>query len=202
MNKGMALIVSGPSGSGKDTILDAVFAKVPDIKFSISCTTREKRPEDFKKNKYSFVSKDTFLDMIKNDELLEYNLYVNNYYGTPRKLIDEAVSAGEDIIIEVDVNGAANIRSKLPQAVSIFIMPPSFEILKARLSKRGDVAPELVEKRLREALSEITRACEYDYIVVNDKLDDAVNDFLSIINAERQKAYKKTDLVNEVLSKC
>ena len=202
MSKGTVLIVSGPSGSGKDTILKKVFEAVPDIKFSISSITRAMRAGEVEGDKYNFISVDTFLNMLQNDELLEFNKYLDNYYGTPRKPVEEVMNNGGEIIIEVDVNGAAQIREKLPKAVSIFIMPPSFEVLKGRLSGRGTESGELVQKRLDEALNEISRASEYDYIVVNDDLSEAVDDFVSIIKSERNKTTKKIHLVNEVLSKC
>lgn len=202
MSKGTVLIVSGPSGSGKDTILKKVFEVVPDIKFSISSITRAMRAGEVEGDKYNFISVDTFLNMLQNDELLEFNKYLDNYYGTPRKPVEEVMNNGGEIIIEVDVNGAAQIREKLPKAVSIFIMPPSFEVLKGRLAGRGTESGELVQKRLDEALNEISRASEYDYIVVNDDLSEAVDDFVSIIKSERNKTNKKIHLVNEVLSKC
>lgn len=202
MSKGTVLIVSGPSGSGKDTILKEVFKALPDIKFSISSITRAMREGEVEGEKYNFISRESFLDLIKNDMLLEYNMYLENYYGTPRKPVDEVLANGGEMIIEVDVNGAKSIREKLPEAVSVFIMPPSFEVLKARLSGRGTESEEIVEKRLKEAMSEISRASEYDYIVVNDDLSDAVDDLVSIIKSERHKTNKNIHLVNEVLLKC
>lgn len=202
MSKGTVLIVSGPSGSGKDTILKEVFKKLPDIKFSISSITRPMREGEVEGEKYHFISRDEFLSLIENDMLLEYNMYLENYYGTPRQPVDTVLAEGGEIIIEVDVNGAASIREKLPEAVSVFIMPPSFEVLKKRLSGRGTESSELVEKRMKEALGEISRATEYDYIVVNDDLSAAVDDFVSIIKSERHKTNKNINLVNEVLLKC
>ncbi len=140
--------------------------------------------------KYNFISRSEFESMIKNDQLLEYNVYVGNYYGTPKKPVLEAAEKGEDIIIEVDVNGAKSIREKLPQAISIFIMPPSFEELENRLSGRGTETKEVIAERMNSALSEINRAEEYDYNVVNDDIDIAVKDLMQIISAQRQM--KKT----------
>ena len=202
MSKGTVLIVSGPSGSGKDTILKEVFKEIPEIKFSISSITRNMRDGEVEGEKYNFVSVEKFLDMIKNDDLLEYNKYLDNYYGTPRKPVEEVLNNGGEIIIEVDVNGAASIREKLPEAVSVFIMPPSFNVLKNRLSGRGTESEELVNKRLNEALNEISRASEYDYVVVNDALSEAVSDLVAIIKSERYRINKKLNIINEVLSKC
>ena len=140
--------------------------------------------------------------MIKNDELLEHNIFVGNYYGTPRKPVEKAVNEGKDIIIEVDVNGAAQIRQKLPEAVSIFIMPPSFAELKRRLVGRGTESEELIEKRLDSALGEIKRAAEYDYIIVNDSITAAADDIMSVILSSSFKTDRQKNIIDEVLSKC
>ncbi len=202
MNKGSALIISGPSGSGKDTILKKVFEQMPELKFSISTITRDMRPGEIEGEKYNFISREEFEDRLSRNMFLEHNVFVGNYYGTPREPVEYVLENGGEIIIEVDVNGAANIRKNLEDAVSIFVMPPSFEVLKARLSGRGTDSAEMVNKRLTEALAEIARATEYDYIVVNDQLDEAVNDVITIIKNLRLKTEKQKYLINEVLSKC
>ncbi len=202
MSNGRLLIVSGPSGSGKDTILKKVFERVPEIKFSISSITRPMRPGEVEGEKYNFVSREYFEKMIKNDLLLEYNNYVGNYYGTPRGPVDEVIKNGGEIIIEVDVNGARNIKNKVADAVSIFIMPPSFEVLKARLTGRGTDDEEVIKQRLDAALAEIACAEQYDYIVVNDDLEEAVEDFITIIKTDRLSVSRQKYLINEVLQKC
>lgn len=199
MNKGNIYVVSAPSGTGKDTLLELVFGKHPEIAFSVSTITREKRKGSNDEQKYHFISVEEFKTMLKNDEFLEYNEFVGNYYGTPKKPVFDCVESGKDIILEVDVNGAAQIRKKVPEAISIFIMPPSYEALKKRLSSRGTDSPEVIEKRLKVALSEMERADEYDYIVVNDDLDIAVEDFLSVILSHRLETPKQKHLINEVL---
>lgn len=199
MSKGSVVIISGPSGSGKDTILRLLLKKNPEIRFSISSTTRPMREEDKVEKKYDFLSVAEFETMIENDQLLEYNRYVDNYYGTPRKPVEDAVNDGKDIIIEVDVNGAANIRKKLPDAISIFIMPPSFEELERRLMGRGTDSKEVIAARLETALKEINRAPEYDYIVVNGDIDTAVDDVLAIITADGLKLNKQKYIIDEVL---
>ena len=202
MNKGGVFIISGPSGSGKDTVLAELFRNKPDLLFSISSITRPMRQGEKEGEKYNFISKEKFLYMIENDMLLEHNVFVENYYGTPREPVENAVKEGKDIIIEVDVNGAAQIREKLPEAVSIFIMPPSFDELKRRLKGRGTESDELIEKRLNSALGEIKRAAEYDYIIVNDNITAAADNILSVILSSSFKTDRQKNIIDEVLSKC
>ena len=199
MNKGGVFIVSGPSGSGKDTLLVELFKKCPEIGFSISSITRDMRVGEKQGEKYNFISREEFERMIAEDELLEYNVFVGNYYGTPKAPVIEATESGKDFIIEVDVNGAAQIRTKLPEAKSIFIMPPSFEELKRRLSGRGTESEEVIEARMKSALGEIKRATEYDYIVVNDNLATAVDDIFSVISSNRLILENQKHIINEVL---
>lgn len=202
MNKGGVFIISGPSGSGKDTVLTELFRNRPDLLFSISSVTRPMRQGEKEGEKYNFISREKFEYMIENDMLLEHNVFVGNYYGTPREPVERAVAEGKDIIIEVDVNGAAQIRQKLPEAVSIFIMPPSFHELKRRLRGRGTESEELIEKRLNSALGEIKRASEYDYIIVNDNITAAADDILSVILSSSFKTDRQKNIIDEVLSKC
>jgi guanylate kinase len=199
MNKGGIFLISGPSGSGKDTLLVELFKKRPEIKFSISSITRAMREGEVEGIKYNFITREAFEDMLKNDMLLEYNIYAGNYYGTPKMPVIDAIDDGKDIIIEVDVNGASKIREKLPQAVSIFIMPPSYEVLRNRLSGRGTETQEVIDKRMEIALLEIARANEYDYIVVNDDLSTAVDDLISIITNSRLLLNRQKHIISEVL---
>ncbi len=198
-NKGSLIIISGPSGSGKDTVLKEVFKKMPELKFSISSITREMRAGEVQGEKYNFISRESFEEMINNDMLLEYNVYCNNYYGTPAKPVNEAIQNGDDIILEVDVNGAANVRKKCPDNFSIFIAPPSFKVLESRLKKRGTDSEEVIAERMSEAVNETKRANEYDYIVVNDDLDTVVDDVCDIIRAERHKSARCEKLINNLL---
>ncbi len=199
MNKGGVFIIAGPSGSGKDTILKELFKKCPDIKFSISSITRPMRVGEIEGEKYNFITREKFEEMLKNDELLEYNVYVGNYYGTPKTPVLSAVEGGYDIIIEVDVNGAKSIREKLPEAVSIFIMPPSYAELRRRLSGRGTESEEVIEQRMHESLSEISRAAEFDYIVVNDDIEKAVDDIIEVISCSRLSFKRQKFLIDGVL---
>lgn len=200
MNKGRLFIISGPSGSGKDTVLKELFVRFPEIKFSISCVTRDMRAGEKQGEKYHFISHEEFKEMIANDRLLEHNFYVDNYYGTPREPVEKCIAAGENIFVEIDVNGAAQIRKKVPEAVSVFIMPPSVSVLRERLTKRGTETPEQIEKRLRDAIGEIKRAGEYDYIVINDDLQKAVDDISAVIASDRFRPDRDSGLIDRVLN--
>ena len=199
MNKGNLIIISGPSGSGKDEVLKRLFKKKSDIGFSISSVTRNMREGEVEGEKYNFISVEKFKSMIDNDEFMEYNEYCGNFYGTPKTPVIKSIENGVDIVLEVDVNGAENIRKNFKDAVSVFIIPPSFCELKRRLVGRGTESAEVIEKRLSEAIGEISRANEYDYIVVNDKIDEAVDNIITIINSERFKYKNQEKILNEVL---
>ncbi len=202
MSKGKLFIISGPSGSGKDTVLANLFEKHPEIKLSISSITRPMRIGEVEGQKYHFISREEFESMIENDQLLEHNVFVGNYYGTPKQPVIDCINSGHDMILEIDVNGAKQIREKMPDAVSIFIMPPSYRELERRLIGRGTDAMEIIEKRLSSALGEIARAEEYDYVVTNDVVDKCVDDILHIILAQRLTSARQTNLIEEVLNKC
>lgn len=199
MTKGQLFIVSGPSGSGKDTVLGELFKLHPEIKLSISTVTRAMRPGEAEGQKYHYITREEFLSGLEKGEFLEHNEYMGNFYGTPRGPVDECVKNGTDIILEIDVNGAANVKKQMPEAVSVFIMPPSFAELKRRLSGRGTEGEEVVKGRLTAAVTEIGRAGEYDYIVVNGDLDKAVSELSSIIIGERSRCDRKKYLIEEVL---
>ncbi len=200
MSKGGVFVVAGPSGSGKDTLFKELFKRKPEIKFSISSITRPMRVGEIEGEKYNFITREKFLSMLENDELLEYNEYIGNYYGTPKAPVIAAIENGQDILIEVDVNGAKAICEKLPEAVTVFIMPPSYQELKRRLSGRGTETQELIDKRMKEALNEIARAAEFDYIVVNDDIQTAVDDIIEVISSSRLTLKRQKNLIDGVLS--
>ena len=200
MSKGGVFVVAGPSGSGKDTLFKELFKRKPEIKFSISSITRPMRVGEVEGEKYNFITREKFLSMLENNELLEYNEYIGNFYGTPKAPVIAAIENGDDILIEVDVNGAKEICEKLPEAITVFIMPPSYKELKRRLSGRGTETQELIEKRLKEALNEIARATEFDYIVVNDNIETAVDDIIEVISSSRLMQKRQKNLIDGVLS--
>ncbi|MBQ3550181.1 MAG: guanylate kinase [Clostridia bacterium] len=195
MNKGSLIIISGPSGSGKDTVLKKLFKKMPEIEFSISSVSRAMREGEIQGEKYNFITRAEFEKMIADDALLEYNVYCDNYYGTPKAPVERCIASGGEIILEVDVNGAANVRKNCPDNFSVFIAPPSFEVLRNRLINRGTETDEVIEKRLAQAKNELDRAKEYDYIVVNDDLDVAVDELKNIILSERHKIDRNSDIL-------
>lgn len=200
MTKGRLFIVSGPSGSGKDTILAEVIKERPDIKISVSCVTRAMRDGEVDGVDYTFISREKFLQMLENGQLLESNEFVGNFYGTPKAPVDAAIAEGRDFILKIDVNGAENVKKIIPDAVTVFIMPPSMEILKKRLSRRGTETDDALQGRLQVAIDEMKRAKNYDYIVINDHLEEAVNDLLFVINGDRLRTDRNIDFVNEVIN--
>jgi len=197
--KGLLIILSGPSGSGKDTVLNELSKQDDDIKISISLTTRPKRDWEIDGIHYYFVTEKYFLRKIECNQILEYAVYNGNYYGTPKSIIDQWLENGETVILKIEVQGAQKIREIYPDAVSIFLMPPSMTILKERLFKRESENIDEIQRRLAIAVDEIKRATEYDYIVVNDLLDYAVSDIRAIIRAERQNSLRLKYLINEVI---
>ena len=202
MNKGRLIIISGPSGSGKDTVMQKVLKKHPEIRFSISSITRDMREGEVQDEKYHFISREEFETAIRSGEMLEYNVYLNNYYGTPKKPVDDAISDGAEIIVEVDINGANNIKKQYPEALGIFVIPPTYEALRTRLTGRGTESAEQIHGRLKIAVSEIEEASKldlYDYILINDDLDVAVEELISIIVTDRSKKERKINILNEVL---
>ncbi len=184
MSKGKLFIFSGPSGIGKDTVLKEIVNSCDDIKLSISSITRNMREGEVEGEKYHFISKEEFQELIKNDELLEYNEYVGNFYGTPKAPVLKWLDEGFNVILEIDVNGAFKVKEKMPEAIMVFMLPTSFDVLRHRLEKRGTENEEVIQKRLKQAAKEISFAKEYDYLFFNDVLEEAVSDFKSIIRVQ------------------
>ncbi len=198
MNKGLLIVVSAPSGCGKGTILAEVL-KNEEYYYSVSATTRAPRPGEIDGVNYHFLSREKFEELIHNDGMLEYAEYCGNYYGTPKEKVFEKIDEGKNVILEIEVQGAMQIKKKCPQAVFVFIAPPSVGELRRRLKKRGTETDEVIEKRVSEAAHEISFASEYDYIVVNGELDDAIRDFETVIRAHKLKSENQKKLIDEVL---
>ncbi len=194
MSEGLVIVVSAPSGGGKGTILKELFKRNSNIKFSVSATTRNPRPGEIDGENYYFIDKNHFEELISEGKMLEHAEYCGNYYGTPKEPIEKAVKDGFDIVLEIEVQGGAQIKKKIPDCVSVFITPPSMEILEKRLRNRGTETDEVIKNRLNTALVEIPHAEDYDYIVVNDELEKAVDELESIIKAEKLKYTRNKDL--------
>ncbi|MBR3788388.1 MAG: guanylate kinase [Clostridia bacterium] len=181
--KGTLILFSGPSGVGKDTVLEVVLNKNKDLQKSISLTTREIRENEIDGKDYYFISQSAFEDMVKNNEVLEFAQYGKNFYGTPKAPIDKWLNEGKTIILKIEVQGAKKIKELYPDAVGIFIMPPSMDELEKRLRIRGTETEDDIKRRLDIAKSEIEKSADYDYLVVNDEIDTASNNVLNIVKA-------------------
>ncbi|MHA6251350.1 guanylate kinase [Oceanobacillus sp. CAU 1775] len=194
---GILFILSGPSGVGKGTVRQKLFEEQTDLQYSISMTTRDMRPGEQEGVDYFYRSTNEFEEMIKNNQFIEYARYVNNYYGTPKQYVEETLAKGKDVFLEIEVQGALQVKNNFPQGVFIFLFPPSLDELKNRIVGRGTETEELVINRLKEARKEIEMMHAYDYVVVNDDVSKAVERVKSIITSEHlkrervEKQYKK-----------
>lgn len=184
--RGMLIVLSGPSGVGKGTVRKALFSQPGnDFQYSVSMTTRQPRPGEVNGKDYFFVSKEEFEQHIREGQMLEYAKYVDNYYGTPLKYINGTLDEGKDVFLEIEVNGAMQVRSKCPDGVFIFLTPPDLMELRQRLIHRGTDSMEVINKRIHKAFGEIQMMQNYDYAVVNDQVDNAVTKIKDIIRSER-----------------
>lgn len=184
---GKLIVISGASGVGKSTVLKEVMTRLPNLHFSVSATTRPQRPGEADGVNYFFVNHEQFRNMIDNQELLEYAEYVGNFYGTPEAPVNKALKDGTDILLDIEIQGALNVKKRRSDSILIYMMAPSFAELERRLSGRGDTAPEIVAERLAHAKWEFQYASHYDYLVINDQVEHAVNEIISIITAEKCK---------------
>ncbi len=190
------LVVSAPSGAGKTTLCQKLLAADPEISFSVSYTTRKPRPHEKNGVDYFFVDRDTFEKMIEKEAFLEWAKVYDHYYGTAKAQVEEAISQGRDILLDIDVQGAFQVREKLGQdAVLVFILPPSLAELERRLRSRGTEDEKTIKRRLSFARQEIARAKEFDYLVCNQELARAFDELWSILKAERQRSFRRQDLL-------
>ena len=187
-DKGRLIVISGPSGAGKSTVVFKAIEGRDDMCFSTSVTTRKPRPNEVDGREYFFVDLDRFKEMVDNDELLEHAEYVANSYGTPRAYVEKQLDAGMNVLLDIEVQGARQINESMPDAVKIFIIPPSLEELRRRLEGRGTDTARAIEARLIRASQEYAEADFYDYILVNDDADRAARELSAIIIAERCRA--------------
>lgn len=196
--KGQLIVLSGPSGVGKSTVISELLGERDDMYFSVSFTTRQPRVGEADGVNYHFVTRAQFERMIADDELLEYAEYVNHYYGTSLKVIEEKLAAGIDVLLDIEVQGAAKVRAKCPDAVLIFIIPPSFEELSRRLHRRNTDGEEVIAGRLKKAREEYKEIPQYDYLVVNDKVSAAAAEITAILTAESCRTGNRLHLVEDV----
>ena len=196
MHRGKTFIISGPSGVGKSTVLKALLEKRPNVYFSVSATTRDPRPGELDGIHYHFMDVDSFRKWIAMDQFLEYAEYVGNFYGTPKQFVDAAMNKGQDVILDIEVQGAIQVTSKRPDTVRIFIAPPSWSELERRLTERGTDSADKIQKRLLRAKVEFQTAHTYDYFVINDTVEHAVNELNAIMTAEHCKPRERMEIIS------
>ena len=196
MKKGKTFIISGPSGVGKSTVLSALLERRPNVYFSVSATTRDPRPGELDGIHYHFMDVDSFRKWIAMDQFLEYAEYVGNFYGTPKRFVDEAMEQGKDVILDIEVQVAIQVTSKRPETVRIFIAPPSWAELERRLTERGTDSKDKIQKRLLRAKVEFQTAHTYDYFVINDTVENAVRELDAIMTAEHCKPKERMEIIN------
>ena len=200
--KGKLFAISGPSGVGKNSVLNRVMQLRDRVQYSVSATSRPMRPGEIDGKSYYFVTREQFEQMIAAGELLEHAEYVGNCYGTPKSYVERRcaeLAAGTDVVMDVDVVGALNIKKRLPEAVLVFMAAPSMAEIRRRLASRGDVSPELMEKRMDRAKWEYSQAGQYDYLVVNDTVEHAAQELLAIMTAEKCKMMDRIHCIKEEL---
>ena len=193
MARGLLIVVSGASGTGKGTVCKKILNDLPAVAYSISATTREPRPGETDGKEYYFLGRDEFKNWIADGKFLEYAQVYGNFYGTPLNKIEERLNRGEDILLEIDVQGALNVKKKCPEGIFIFLLPPSLDELKRRIEGRGTETPASLERRLKNAVAEIKIGLEYDYVVVNDTIENAAEKIKAILTAERCKVSRNAD---------
>ncbi len=201
MNRGNLFVVSGPSGAGKGTVCKALLEKRTDVVMSVSATSRAPRPGEQDGVHYFFISEQQFRERIDAGQMLEHAVFCGNYYGTPKAYVDEMLDKGVNVILEIEVQGAMQVRAKHPEGVYIFVLPPSMHELRERLIGRGTEPADVVEERLRTAAWEFGHIQKYNYILLNDDIEKAVERFSAIIDAERCRTERNIEFIKEVCEK-
>jgi len=188
MKSGLLVVVSGPAGVGKGTVVSRAREKNDDIVYSVSATSRKPRPGEIDGVNYYFVSRERFREMIRKKELLEWVEYCGNFYGTPKAYVEDQLKKGHIVLLEIEVMGAGNIKKQYPECVSIFIAPPDLDELKKRITSRGTEPPDVIEERMHKAEKEMEHMSEYDYVVINDTVENASDKLLEILKIELEAA--------------
>ena len=196
--RGILIVVSGFAGSGKGTLMKELLNQYDNYALSISATTRKPRGQEVDGKEYFFKSVEEFEKMIAQEDLIEYANYVGNYYGTPKAYVEEQLAAGKDVILEIEIQGALKVKEKFPNALLLFVTPPSAEILKARLVGRGTETMDVVEMRMRRAAEEAEGLASYDYILINDDLQTCVEQMHNIIQSEHFKTSRNHEFMNQI----
>ncbi len=199
MNRGLLIVVSGASGAGKGTVCHALVEKRNDMWLSVSATTRKPRPGEVDGQSYYFLEEEKFRSMIAEDGFIEWACFCENYYGTPKEKVEEQLAAGYNVILEIEVQGAMQVRSEYPEAVFIFVMTPTWEELKNRLTGRGTEAAEVIAKRLARAKQEFSYIEKYNYILLNDSIEKATERFSAIIEAEKMRIERNEAIIRAAL---
>lgn len=197
-DEGILLVVSGPSGAGKGTICSAVREKYPDLEYSISMTTRAPRNGEMEGVSYFFRTDEQFKKLVEEDAFLEYARVYDHYYGTPKKYVLDKIQAGRSVLLEIDIQGAMQVKKRYPKGVFVYIVPPSLEILSQRIHARGTDSEEVIQNRLAQITNELSMMHQYDYVVVNDVLEDAVHKTCAIIEAEKCKLSRNEGQIETV----
>lgn len=199
MAKGFLFVISGPAGTGKGTVCKEILNRNKDIVFSVSATTRKPRVGEMEGVNYFYIENDEFESMVENKEFLEYAHVHTNYYGTPKKFVMDKVKQGEIVLLEIDVQGAMQIKENYSEAVFVFLLPPTMDELKNRIIKRGTETEEDINRRFENAFKELDFVGNYDYFVINDRVEEAVSDIETIIKAEKLRVKRHSDIKNKIL---
>lgn len=199
MNKGKLFIISAPSGAGKTSLIKKLIPHVDKLIVSVSHTTRARRPGEIESIDYFFTSVDTFKKMIHQQAFLEYAQVFDNFYGTAQSSVEQSLNSGKDVILEIDWQGAEQVRRILPDSISIFILPPSTEVLRRRLKERGQDSEAIIDRRMQDAVNEMSHYAEYDYLIVNDDFNNALTELKSIILANRLNIQRQQEQLKVLL---